>query len=257
MVKRKKQTCSKCENTMNHLALPEHVAIIMDGNGRWAKERKRPRFFGHRHGVKAVRKAIEFCVASKIPTLTLFALSVENFLFRPEKEVSLLLRLLSESIASYLPKLVHQGVKLSFIGDLSAFPDQFLSDIEKSKKLTQDGHVLNLVVALNYSGRWDVFQAANKYRDYCNQQGGEAFGEQDHYSRFLSLASFSDPDLLIRTGGDQRISNFLLWQCAYTEIFFMNEFWPDFDDVSFQKAIDFYAASQRRFGRVKEESYSE
>jgi len=232
--------------------LLQHVAIIMDGNGRWAKQRKLPRVMGHRQGAKGVRKAIKFCLSHRIPTLTLFALSVENFLYRPQKEISALMQLFFESIVSNVSSFCEQGIKLSLIGDLSVLPNTLLCEIDKAKNMTRDCDKMELILAINYSGRWDIFQAANRYNEYC-QSHGKIAGEMSEYSAFLSLKDYPDPDLLIRTGGDQRISNFLLWQCAYTEIFFADEFWPDFDEICFQRAIDFYVSSQRRFGKIEVE----
>lgn len=232
----------------------KHVAIIPDGNGRWAHKRLLPRAAGHHAGAQAVRKAVEFSIAHHFEVLTLFALSVENYDRRPPHEVQLLLKLFLESLQNNLVELRDKNVRLRVIGDRTPFDDRLLAQIEHSEQSTAYNTGLQLVMALNYSGRWDITQAAQRL---AQQVQGQALNAseitQNALSRFLCLADLPEPDLLIRTSGEQRISNFMLWQSAYTELFFTDIYWPDFDQKAFQSAIDFYYSKQRRFGRTSEQ----
>lgn len=231
--------------------LPHHVAIIMDGNGRWAKKRMLPRTAGHLAGVKAVRCAIDFCLENDIKILSLYTLSVENFTSRPKMEVKFLISLFSELLAKNLDEMHSKGIQLRIIGNLSVFSDAVQTQLQHVQTVTQHNTKLTVVLAVNYSGRWDIFQAAQKTAQYAidHRINPTALAEEN-FSSFLSLQDVPEPDILIRTGGDQRISNFMLWQFAYTELFFVNEFWPDFDGVIFDSIMTAFSKRERRFGKV-------
>lgn len=236
---------------MNQL---KHVAIVMDGNGRWARRRLLPRAAGHHAGAQAVRKAVEFCVNHKLQALTLFALSVENFNLRPANEVNFLLKLFFDSLKDNLAELNEKNVRLRIIGDRAPFDSELIQQIEYSEQLTAHNTGLQLIMAINYSGRWDITQAAQRLAEQAlNHQINIEDINNAAVQQHLCLADLPEPDLLIRTSGEQRISNFMLWQFAYTEMFFTDIYWPDFDALAFQHAIDFYYSKQRRFGRTGEQ----
>ena len=225
--------------------IPNHVAIIMDGNNRWASERNLPGVTGHQKGVERAREAVEFAVKKGISTLTIFAFSSENW-GRSNDEVNLLMKLLNTALKEQVPNLIKNSVQLNFIGDLSQFDSELLNQMKKSEELTaceDKEKQLDLVVAASYGGRWDIINAVNRLND-SNQ---ESISEDDLTS-LLSTAKFNDPDLCIRTGKEQRISNFLLWQLAYTELYFPDLLWPDFNDDEFEKALLEYSTRTRRFG---------
>ena len=225
--------------------IPNHVAIIMDGNNRWASERNLPGVAGHQKGVERAREAVEFSVKKGISILTIFAFSSENW-GRSNEEVNLLMKLLNTALKEQVPNLIENSVQLSFIGDLSQFDADLLSQMKKSEDLTacnEKEKKLDLVVAASYGGRWDIVNAVNKLKDSTKQSISE-----DDLTSLLSTAKFNDPDLCIRTGKEQRISNFLLWQLAYTELYFPDLLWPDFNDDEFEKAILEYSTRTRRFG---------
>jgi len=225
--------------------IPNHVAIIMDGNNRWASERNLPGVTGHQKGVERAREAVEFAVKKGISTLTIFAFSSENW-GRSNDEVNLLMKLLNTALKEQVPNLIKNSVQLNFIGDLSQFDNELLNQMKKSEELTacdDKEKQLDLVVAASYGGRWDIINAVNRLND-SNQ---ESISEDDLTS-LLSTAKFNDPDLCIRTGKEQRISNFLLWQLAYTELYFPDLLWPDFNDDEFEKALIEYSTRTRRFG---------
>ncbi len=225
--------------------IPSHVAIIMDGNNRWASERSLPGVAGHQKGVERAREAVEFAVKKGISTLTIFAFSSENW-GRSNDEVNLLMKLLNTALKEQVPNLIKNSVQLNFIGDLSQFDNELLNQMKKSEELTacdDKEKQLDLVVAASYGGRWDIINAVNRLND-SNQ---ESISEDDLTS-LLSTAKFNDPDLCIRTGKEQRISNFLLWQLAYTELYFPDLLWPDFNDDEFEKALIEYSTRTRRFG---------
>ena len=225
--------------------IPNHVAIIMDGNNRWASERDLPGVAGHQKGVERAREAVEFAVKKGISTLTIFAFSSENW-GRSNDEVNLLMKLLNTALKEQVPNLIKNSVQLNFIGDLSQFDNELLNQVKKSEELTacdDKEKQLDLVVAASYGGRWDIVNAVNRLID-SNQ---ESISEDDLTS-LLSTAIFNDPDLCIRTGKEQRISNFLLWQLAYTELYFPDLLWPDFNDDEFEKALLEYTTRTRRFG---------
>jgi undecaprenyl diphosphate synthase len=237
----------------NDPRLPRHIAIIMDGNGRWAKQRFLPRTAGHRSGVGAVRKTVEHCLARGIRALTLFAFSSENWR-RPPQEVSLLMELFVASLERETRKLHENGVRLRVIGDRSAFAGILQDRIASSEELTRQNERLDLVIAANYGGRWDIVQAARRLAEQA--QRGELQAADIDAERFescLALADLPEPDLFIRTGGEQRISNFLLWQLAYTELYFTPVLWPDFDEKALDQALESYAGRQRRFGYTGEQ----
>ena len=231
------------DNNLVHF--PNHVAIIMDGNNRWASERNLPGVAGHQKGVERAREAVEFAVKKGISTLTIFAFSSENW-GRPSEEVNLLMKLLNSALEEQVPNLIENSVQLNFIGDLSQFDEDLLEQMKNSEELTlcnEEEKKLDLVVAASYGGRWDIVNAFNK----LNESSKQNITENDLTS-LLSTSKFKDPDLCIRTGNEQRISNFLLWQLAYTELYFPEILWPDFDDDEFEKALSEYSSRTRRFG---------
>ena len=225
--------------------IPSHVAIIMDGNNRWASERSLPGVAGHQKGVERAREAVEFAVKKGISTLTIFAFSSENW-GRSNDEVNLLMKLLNTALKEQVPNLIKNSVQLNFIGDLSQFDNELLNQMKKSEELTacdDKEKKLDLVVAASYGGRWDIINAVNSLKDSNKEKISE-----DDLTSLLSTAKFNDPDLCIRTGKEQRISNFLLWQLAYTELYFPDLLWPDFNDDEFEKALLEYSTRTRRFG---------
>jgi len=228
--------------------LPRHVAIIMDGNGRWANRRQLPRIAGHRAGVENVRVIVERCAKLGLETLTLFAFSSENWR-RPPAEVRLLMDLFSVALEQEVEKLDENGVCLQVIGDRSQFPRKLQRRIEKAEESTRDNTALTLVIAANYGGRWDMTQATRKIAAAV-ARGDLAVDDidEDAIAGHLCLRGLPEPDLFIRSGGEQRISNYLLWQLAYTELHFTECLWPDFDDAEFDRALESYASRQRRFG---------
>ena len=230
--------------------VPRHVAIIMDGNGRWATRRYLPRVAGHKRGVEAVREAVRACSERGIEYLTLFAFSSENWR-RPEEEVSVLMQLFVMVLEQEVVKLHASGIRLRVVGDLSQFDAKLVTLIQKAEAKTAQNTKLTLTICANYGGRWDVIQAT---RAMLVAQPGLAtmFTEAD-LSPYLSMAYAPEPDLFIRTGGEQRVSNFLIWQLAYTELFFTETFWPDFDARALDEAIISYQQRERRFGRTSEQ----
>lgn len=232
---------------------PQHIAVVMDGNGRWAKKRHLPRVAGHKSGVKATRKIVENCVRDNIEALTIFAFSSENW-NRPASEVSSLMSLFVNTLASEVKKLHGQGVRVRFIGERSRFSEKLQAGITESEVLTAENTGLQLNIAANYGGRWDILNACRSLMQKC-QQGvisSEQVSDQQFTSE-LSLAGVPEPDLFIRTGGERRISNFLLWQLAYTELYFTDILWPDFDESEYARAIHWYQGRQRRFGQTGEQ----
>ncbi|MDH5324752.1 MAG: isoprenyl transferase [Gammaproteobacteria bacterium] len=233
--------------------LPRHIAIIMDGNGRWAKNQKKPRFFGHKAGVETVRTVVKACAKLNIEVLTLFAFSSENWR-RPEQEVSLLMELLYTALQREVSKLHENNVRLRIVGERRAFSDKLQERLAESERLTANNSGLTLVVAVNYGGRWDMAQSARKVaRLLADGKIHEEDIDQDLIHEHMSLAGLPDPDLFIRTGGEKRISNFLLWQLAYAELFFTDILWPDFTEQTLNEAIESFSARQRRFGRTSEQ----
>ena len=233
--------------------IPQHVAIIMDGNGRWAQKRLMPRTYGHKKGVEATRRAIAFFAKAGVAHLTLFAFSSENW-NRPQDEVSTLMSLFISSLKKNTEELHQAGIRIRFIGDRSAFSDKLVAQIEASEAQTADNQKMTLNIAANYGGQWDIVQAVQKLARQVEQQALSAQAiDADKLAAELSLADSPDPDLFIRTGGEKRISNFLLWQIAYAELFFTDVLWPEFSDDVMQQALDTFATRQRRFGKTGEQ----
>jgi undecaprenyl diphosphate synthase len=229
---------------------PRHVAIIMDGNGRWARKRMLPRVAGHRRGVEAVREVVRGCADQGVEYLTLFAFSSENWR-RPADEVSFLMQLFMLALEQEVAKLHQNSIRFKVVGDLSRFEPKLVELIRNGERLTADNTRCTLTVAANYGGRWDI---ANAVKLMLAEHPERASGfDPDALGPYLSMAYAPEPDLFIRTGGEQRISNFLLWQLAYTELYFTDQLWPDFDRESFSRAIDSYRQRERRFGRTSEQ----
>ena len=231
-------------------AVPRHVAIIMDGNGRWAKQRFLPRVAGHRKGVEAVRSAVQGCAERGIEALTLFAFSSENWR-RPADEVSLLMQLFVSALQQEVERLHQNGIRFRVIGDLSRFDPPLVGLIANAQRLTAGNTGLTLTVAANYGGRWDIMQAVNRLR--ADHGSGSELWTEAQLQGYLALSDLPEPDLFIRTGGEQRVSNFLLWQLAYTEFYFTDTLWPDFDAQALDQAIASYRQRERRFGRTSEQ----
>lgn len=231
-------------------AVPRHVAVIMDGNGRWAKKRFMPRVAGHVKGVELVREMVRACLEHGISYLTLFAFSSENWR-RPQEEVSLLMQLFVKALEQEVEKLDRNGVRLRIIGDLSPFDSRLQQLIRDAESRTAGNTRLDLTIAANYGGRWDIMQAVN--RMLAGQPDKREGWSESDLDPYLSMSYAPEPDLFIRTGGEERISNFLLWQLAYTELYFTPTLWPDFDTAEFGKAITSYQQRERRFGRTSEQ----
>jgi undecaprenyl diphosphate synthase len=229
---------------------PRHICIIMDGNGRWAKKRLMPRSFGHRQGVDATRRCVEFFASAGVKYLTLFAFSSENW-NRPEEEVSNLMELFMRSLQRYTDELHEKGLRIRFIGNRDRFADKLREQIEQTELKMVDNRGMTLNIAANYGGHWDIVNAARNMA--TRVQDGEISIEQIDDQQFasgLALGDVPSPDLFIRTGGEQRISNFLLWQLAYTEFYFCDCLWPDFDNREMQLALDEFHRRQRRYGKT-------
>jgi len=234
-------------------AIPGHIAIVMDGNGRWAKKRKRPRNMGHQAGLKALRATIEYCAELGIKTLTVFAFSSENW-NRPAGEVSRLMDIFLRALGTETNDLHNNGICLRFIGDKSAFKPTIQNKMSEAEVLTAANTRLVINIAVNYGGRWDITQAAiqmaKAVADGCFSAEDI---DEDQFAHYLALASSADPDLFIRTGGEMRVSNFLLWQSAYTEFYFTPVLWPDFDKKTLDLAIATFQSRERRYGRTSDQ----
>lgn len=234
--------------------IPNHIAVIMDGNGRWARKRFLPRVAGHKRGVTIVRDLVKLCATQNVKYLTLFAFSSENWR-RPEDEVSFLMGLFMDALKREVTKLNQNNIQLKLIGDRSRFNEALVKQINESEALTANNTGLVLTIAANYGGRWDILQATNKLlEERINSLAisKEPFLEAD-LTAHLAMHYAPEPDLFIRTGGEKRISNFLLWQLAYTEFYFTDTLWPDFNAEAFKAAISSYQARERRFGRTSEQ----
>jgi len=231
-------------------SVPRHIAIVMDGNGRWAKQRLLPRVAGHRKGVETVRSTVRACIEHGVEFLTLFAFSSENWR-RPPDEVSILMQLFLRALEQEVSKLNENRIRFRVIGDTSRFEPRIRALIEAGEALTAAHTRLTLTIAANYGGRWDIAQAARKLIA-AHPQAAAGF-EPEAIEPYLSMAYAPEPDLFIRTGGEQRISNFLLWQLAYTEFYFTDLLWPDFDAGALDAAIASYQQRERRFGRTSEQ----
>jgi len=234
-----------------HGDVPRHVAVIMDGNGRWAKQRRLPRIAGHRRGVEAVRATVKACAERGVGFLTLFAFSSENWR-RPQDEVALLMQLFIAALENEVQKLHRNGIRLRVIGERGRFDPKIQSLIADGERLTAANRGLTLTIAANYGGRWDILQALSSLaRD---QPAAVVAGvSEQQLAPYLSMSYAPEPDLFIRTGGEQRVSNFLLWQLAYTELHFTDTLWPDFDAAALEAAFASYRARERRFGRTSEQ----
>ncbi len=224
--------------------IPQHVAIIMDGNGRWAQRRGLPRVFGHREGVKAVRRSVEFAYKKGIKTLSLFSFSTENWK-RPREEVMFLMNLFKETIDREFDELIDRGIRIKFLSKREGIPDFVLERMERAENLSKENEKMNLLIALNYGGRYDIVQAVNR----IIKEKKEKIDEES-FKKYLLTFPFQDPDLLIRTSGEKRISNFFLYQLAYTELYFTETLWPDFDESEFEKALKEYERRKRKFGAI-------
>lgn len=226
---------------------PQHVAVIMDGNGRWAQQQQKSRIYGHRLGIQSTRAIVEAAAEYGIPALTLYTFSSENWT-RPKKEVSALLKLFKDTLNDELDELIDNGVRLHFIGDTNSLNQDLQTDIKRAEEASAHLTKLHLNIALNYGGRWDI---ADAVATLLQQAGGKALDNQviqQAISTHLAAHSVGEVDLIIRTGGESRISNFLLWQSAYAELYFTDTLWPDFKRADFIKALDWFAHRQRRFG---------
>ena len=227
---------------------PRHIAVIMDGNGRWASRRAMPRHLGHRAGVKSVRAIVEGCARRGVEALTLFAFSSENW-GRPAEEVARLMQLFVEAMDREIESLHGNGIRVRFIGDLATLKPELRAQVGRAEALTAGNRNLALYIALSYGGRWDIAQAARRLAERVGAGTLEAAAiDETALGRELALADAPEPDLFIRTGGEQRLSNFLLWNLAYTELYFCDTLWPDFDDEELARAIRYFGQRQRRFG---------
>lgn len=250
---RKRNIVSPVADTPREASLPRHIAVIMDGNGRWATRRRLPRIAGHAKGVERVRELVTACGDKGIRFLTLFAFSSENWR-RPEVEVKSLIELFVNALDEEVTKLHQNNIRFRVIGDVERFGPKAAAKIRRAEALTIDNDALILTIAANYGGRWDIAQACAELARHARQDliDPDAIAP-DNIGRFLSLYDTPDPDLFIRTGGEQRISNFLLWQLAYTELYFTPALWPDFDRAEFDLALASYVGRQRRFGLTGEQ----
>jgi undecaprenyl diphosphate synthase len=230
--------------------VPRHIAVIMDGNGRWAKKRFLPRIMGHKRGVETVRDLIKQCIHYGVEYLTLFAFSSENWR-RPPDEVKFLMGLFMEAIKKEVASLHQNQIRFIMIGDRSKFDPLLVQAIHDAENLTRHNTRLTLTVAANYGGRWDIMQAMGKMLK-MQPELAQGFTEEN-VSKHLAMHYAPEPDLFIRTGGEQRISNFLLWQLAYTELYFTQTLWPDFDEAAFKQALQSYRKRERRYGRTSEQ----
>ena len=238
---------------INKEKIPQHIAIIMDGNGRWAKERGKDRLFGHQHGVLSVREVVEGCVEAGVKNLTLYAFSTENW-NRPENEVNGLMELLVTTIRKEAETLSKNGVRLYVIGDLESLPKACRNELDEAMALTAGNVSLNLILALSYSAKWELIEATKKIAN--SVKNGELSIEaitDDVIKQHLTTALFPDPELMIRTSGEHRISNFLLYQLAYAELYFTHTHWPDFRKENLYEAILNYQNRERRFGKTSEQ----
>ncbi|HOV84648.1 MAG TPA: isoprenyl transferase [Paludibacteraceae bacterium] len=241
---------SSFKEKIDYQSLPQHIAIIMDGNGRWAKERGYDRIYGHQHGVTSVRNVTEAATELGIPYLTLYAFSTENW-NRPIEEVNALMELFVSTIENETAELQKNNIKLSTIGDLNQLPNKVKQQLLNCQEITSQNTRLNLILAVSYSSRWEITNAARKIaKDVETKNLTSAEINDQLFSNYLETKLIPDPDLMIRTGGEIRISNFLLWQLAYTELYFTSKQWPDFDKESFYEAIYEFQQRERRFGKI-------
>jgi undecaprenyl diphosphate synthase len=240
---------SSTQEVPAHGEVPRHLAIILDGNGRWARSRMLPRIAGHRRGLEAVRATVQNCADRGVEYLTLFAFSSENWR-RPAEEVALLMQLFQAALTNEVERMHRNGVRLKVVGDIRRFDPKIRSLIEQGERLTAENRRLTVTIAANYGGRWDILQALSRLA-----AAGALPAEitEEKLAPYLAMSYAPEPDLFIRTGGEQRISNFLLWQLAYSELYFTETLWPDFDAAALDLAIASYRSRERRFGRTSEQ----
>ena len=240
---------SSTQEVPAHGEVPRHIAIILDGNGRWARSRMLPRIAGHRRGLEAVRATVQNCADRGVEYLTLFAFSSENWR-RPAEEVALLMQLFQAALSSEVERMHRNGVRLKVVGDIRRFDPKIRSLVEQGERLTAENRRLTLTIAANYGGRWDILQALSRLA-----AAGTLPAEitEEKLAPYLAMSYAPEPDLFIRTGGEQRISNFLLWQLAYSELYFTETLWPDFDAAALDLAIASYRSRERRFGRTSDQ----
>ena len=228
--------------------LPQHIAVVMDGNGRWAEKRHMPRLIGHKKGIEATRRLVNLCGNHGIPYLTLFAFSTENWK-RPQNEVEQLMGLMMDGLKKEVPSLHRNSVVIRFVGNTQNFPEKMFDAIQSAEELTANNSGMTLSICVDYGGRWDITQAVNKaLKESLGNNQPTQLSESD-ISKHLAMRDIPDPDLFIRTSGEQRISNFLLWQLAYTELHFTPRLWPDFNKEDFDKALHDFSHRERRFGK--------
>lgn len=238
---------------LSQLKFPRHIAIIMDGNGRWAQKRFMPRAMGHQAGVKTVRRVVEYCKNNGVEVLSLFAFSSENWR-RPETEVSLLMSLFMATLQREVDKLDRNNIRLKFIGDRTAFPEKLQEKMAEGEAQTANNTALTLVIAANYGGHWDMCQAFKKVAEKVASGELVTSGIDERLiNQHLSTSGLPEPDLFIRTGGEQRVSNFMLWQLAYTELYFTPTLWPDFNETSLEEAVRSFQGRERRFGHTSDQ----
>lgn len=235
--------------------IPTHVSIIMDGNGRWAREHGHERIYGHKKGVETVRRITEAAAEAGVKYLSLYAFSEENW-GRPKQEVDYLMHLMMDAISAEVEALISNGVRVHFLGNLGRLSSALRDAIDMLEKSTAENTKLDLIIFVSYSGKWDIFQAAKKFAlQYAGDPEGlaklEAENDMSSLSKFLVTDGYPDPDLIIRTSGEERISNYLLWQGAYSELLFVKKMWPEFSKEDFLEALDEYAARDRRYGKLK------
>ena len=235
--------------------IPTHVSIIMDGNGRWAREHGHERIYGHKKGVETVRRITEAAAEAGVRYLCLYAFSDENW-GRPKQEVDYLMHLMMDAISAEVEALIANGVRVHFLGNLERLSSALRDAIDMLEKSTAENTKLDLIIFISYSGKWDIFQAAKKFAlQYAGDPEGlaklEAENDMSSLSKFLVTDGYPDPDLIIRTSGEERISNYLLWQGAYSELLFVKKMWPEFSKEDFLEALDEYAARDRRYGKLK------
>ncbi|MRH42292.1 isoprenyl transferase [Aquibacillus halophilus] len=246
----KKTADQTIKNELKQDNLPKHVAIIMDGNGRWAKKRGLPRFAGHKQGMDNVKNIVRVANKNKIQILTLYAFSTENWK-RPKSEVDYLMKLPMEFLNTYLPELIEENVRIQTIGDFNELPQHTRKAVEEAVDKTSSNNGLILNIALNYGSRYEIIQAIKRVAtDVSSNNIAIEDIDDDLFGEYLYTKHLQDPDLLIRTSGEQRLSNFLLWQSAYTEFWFTDAFWPDFDEILFEKALNDYQNRKRRYGGI-------
>lgn len=238
---------SSTQAVLEHTAIPRHIAVIMDGNGRWAKKRFLPRIMGHKRGLDALENMVKHCAGLGVRYLTVFAFSTENWR-RPEDEVSFLMGLFLQALQKQVRRLHENNMRLKILGNRERFNRQILQGIEEAEALTANNTGLTLSIAADYGGRWDILQAANRLL-----ADGVSEITEDALAKYLMLGDAPEPDLFIRTGGETRISNFLLWQMAYAELYFTDILWPDFDETALNAAVASFQKRERRFGRTSEQ----